>query len=346
MLYKTTRSDRDTFTAERALKELRAPDGGLYIPMQRKEFAPGELADLLSQSVPGVIAGIMNHFFSCKLSGKDVEFILGKQITQLHSMNHRITVAECWRNPDGDFSRVIRILAERVAIDKRNTPVGDWMQVASRIAMLFGIFSQMLREGRVEGDRKLDVAVLSGDFSAPVAAWYARQMGLPIGNIICCCNENGAVWDLLQRGEMKTDPPVRKTGTPRCDIGRPEGIERLIRLTLGLKEAQRYAFICGEGGLYDLKEEKHNALREGMYTSVVSDKRIPRVIANAYATNGYVLCPYSALAYSGLMDYRAATGRIDPALMICESSPVQCEETIASAMGISISQLHQRLDME
>lgn len=345
MLYTTTRSDHDTFTAERALKEFCAPDGGLYVPMRQMRLETDELTSLLDQSVCGIIASLMNRFFSCKLTQLDVEFCLGKDIVQLHSMSHRIIMAEAWHNSEGEFARIQRILTERIAIDKRYTPVGEWMQVASRIALLFCAYSQMLRQGQIDDHTKPDIAVLSGTFAGPMAAWYARQMGLPIGNIICCCNENGAAWDLLQRGEMKTDLMPRKTSTPRCDVGRPDGLERLIRGTLGLSEAHRYAFTCGEGGVYDLKPDQHELLRQGMYASVTSDKRLPSVIANVYTTNGYILCPYSALVYSGLIDYRATTGNNGPALMICETSPLQCEDFVAGAMGISVSQLHQRMNI-
>lgn len=345
MLYATTRSDHDTFTAQRALKEHCAPDGGKYVPMRQVCFTAEEMSSLLNQSTCGIIAAVMNHFFSCKLTPLDVEFSLGRDVVHLHTMSHRITVAELWRNSDGEFAKIQRVLAERIAFDKRQTPVGEWMQVATAIAMLFCIYSRMLQQSQIDPDTKLDVALLSGTFAGPMAAWYARQMGLPIGNIICCCNDNGAVWDLLQRGEMKTRPVIRKSGTPKCDIGCPEGIERLIRAVLGLKESQRYAFACGKGSVYDLTPDLHERLREGMYASVVSDKRLPDVIANAYATNGYILCPYSALVYSGLMDYRASTGNNGPALMISETSPIQCEDAVARAMGISVSQLHQRMDI-
>lgn len=345
MLYATTRSDHDTFTPERALKEPYAPDGGLYVPLRRKTFSQEELSELLDRSTGAILARILNEFFSCKLTEKDIEFSMGRSIARLHSMNHRITVAELWHNPDGDFSRIQRQMAQLAAIDKRSTPVGEWMQTASRVAALFCVYGQMLRQGIAEPGIKVDVAVLCGSFSAPMAAWYARQMGLPIGSIIVCCNENGGAWDLLRRGEMRTDLPVRKTSTPRCDTGRPEGLERLIRVSLGVKEARRYAFVCGEGGSYGLRSDQHESLRAGMYASVVSDKRIPRVIANAWSTNGYILCPYSALTYSGLMDYRAATGKNGPALMMSETSPILCEDTVARAMGITVSQLHDRLDI-
>ena len=345
MLYTTTRSDLDSFTAERALKESCAPDGGLYIPMKLHRMDQRELSALMGQSSAAIVAAVMNYFFNTKLSEKDVQFILGKELARLSDMSHRITVAECWRNPDGDFSRVQRLLAERLAVDKRSTPVGDWLKVAVRVALLMVLYAQMMREGKLHLGQSVDVALLSENFCGPMAAWYARQMGLPIGTIICCCNENGAVWDLLRQGNMKTDVPVRRTRTPKCDISRPEGLERLIRATCGLTVAQNYAFTCGEGGRFEVSFERQKALSNGMYVSVTSDIRLGRVMANVYAANGYVLCPYSALIYSGLMDCRAATGRSGHALVICESSPLQCEDTVTAALGIGVSELHEKLDV-
>ena len=345
MLYTTTRSDLDSFTAERALKEPCAPDGGLYIPMKLHKMDHQELAALMAQDTPGIVAAALNYFFNTKIPARDIQFVLGKDLARLTDMSHRITVAECWRNPDGDFARVQRLVAQRLAVDKRSTPVGDWLKVAVRIALLMAIYAQMVREGKLHLGQSLDVALLTEDFCGPMAVWYARDMGLPIGTIICCCNENGAAWDLLRQGDMKTDAPVRRTNTPKCDISRPAGLERLIRASCGLHQAQRYAFTCGEGARFSLPQEIHRQLSRGMYASVTSDIRLPRVMANVYSTNGYILCPYSALIYSGLMDFRAATGGVGRALMLCETSPVQCEDMVTAVLGISASELHEKLDV-
>lgn len=312
--------------------------------MRLKTLSKQELDVLLDQGSPGILAALVNYFFSCKLTRKDVEFALGKRIAKLEHMNHRITVAQCWHNPDGEFARIDRIFSKLAAVDKRETPVGEWLKVVTRIGLLFCIYARMRTENRIRDEEKLDVAVLTGDFSGPMAAWIARKMGLPIGNIICCCNDNGAVWDLFQQGEMHTARSVRKTSTPKCDIACPEGIERLIRMSLDRKEAQRFAFACQEGDDYAVSLNFRNPF-PGMYASVITDRRIPQVIANAHATNGVILCPYSALLYAGLMDYRASTGCNGQALMICETSPLRCEDEVAKALGLTVPQLHERLDI-
>ena len=344
MLYATTRSDHDTFTAQRALKEPCAPDGGLYVPLRLKTLSSQELETILNQSMPGILAAILNYFFSSKLTAKDVEFAFGKHFVKLEQMNYRIIVAECWRNPDGDFARIERLLAKLVAVDKRETPVGEWLRVVSRVGMLFCICSDLYKNNRLQFGEPIDTVVLTGDFSAPMAAWVARKMGLPIGNIVCCCNENGAVWDLFRHGEMRTDASVIETETPKCDVACPAGIERLIRMRLGLEESRKFAFSCDCGEDYIAGREFRDPF-PGMFASVINSRRISGIISNVYATNGYMLCPYSAMLYAGLMDYRANTASNSYALMICESSPIHCEDVMARALGITVEQLRQRLKL-
>ena len=171
MLYTTTRSDLDSFTAERALKEACAPDGGLYIPMQLRTMDQQELAALMGQSTTGILAAVLNYFFNSKLTDKDIQFALGRETAKLVDMSHRITVAECWRNPDGDFSRIQRLLAKRLAVDKRDTPVGEWLKIAVRIALFMALYAQMVREGKIHLGQCIDVALLSENFCGPMAAW-------------------------------------------------------------------------------------------------------------------------------------------------------------------------------
>ena len=79
MLYATTRSKVATYTAQRALKEERAPDGGLYVPTSLPCFTHEELTALLREEPAEIVARILNGFFKTKLGRLDVEFALGKR---------------------------------------------------------------------------------------------------------------------------------------------------------------------------------------------------------------------------------------------------------------------------
>ena len=78
---------------------------------------------------------------------------------------------------------------------------------------------------------------------------------------------------------------------------------------------------------------------EGFAAAVVSDKRIQMAIPNLYKTNGYILCPYSALVYTGLMDYRSHPGPRREALMLTDYDPRESRETVIRALAISDQEL-------
>ena len=345
MLYVTTRDSRDAYTANRALSENRCPEGGFYVPMRFPHFEKDEIAALAEKSFSQNMADVLNLLFGTRLDGRELELGIGRYPVKLVPLNGRITVAECWHNPMYRFERlasgVEKALRQSDQIGRRPS---DWLMIASRIAVLFAVYGKFLQKGILTVDQKLDIALPAGNFAAPMAAWYARTMGLPIGTIVCCCNENTALWNLFHRGQLHTGAIAVRTHTPEFDYAVPDDLERLIFAVLGRQETQRFCQACRLGSSYELEQEQVKRLRDGLYISVVSDKRMASTIPNLYKTTGYVAPPDTALAYSGLTDYRAAAGESRPALLLSDESPVFSLEFAARCMNITPAELKQILD--
>lgn len=346
MLYVTTRNKNDAHTAHKTLTADHAPDGGLFVPFQMPILPTEDILSLKDKSFGQCVAEILNLFFSARLDGWDVDFCIGRFPVKLVPMSHRIMVAETWHNPDWDFARIVRNLFSRIYgnDDTQGVP-SNWAWIAIRIAILFGLYGQLLQQGLVALGTVIDVAVTAGDFSAPMAVWYAREMGLPVGNIICSCNDNGSVWDLLHYGQLRTDTIAVSTNTPQCDLGVPSGLERLLYGCAGTAEANKFADACRQGTMYAPDEESYLSIRKGMFAAVVSQKRMESVIRNVYHTSAYILDPYAALAYGGLQDYRTSAGETRTVLLLTEQSPVCSATTVAAAMGITAQQLKERLNL-
>ena len=239
----------------------------------------------------------------------------------------------------------MQLLSDRLRGEDGGKEVSNWTAVALRIAYLFAAYGQLLATEQIQPQAELDVAVTTGDFASPMAAWYAREMGLPIGNIVCGCNANGAVWDLLHHGQMATGGIAAKTITPEADVVVPRNLERLVYETLGMEEAVRYLDCCRTGSIYAAPEETLEQLRKGMFAAVISDDRINSVIHSVYRTSNYVFGPYSALAYSSLLDYRAKTGESRPALLLSERSPICDRDQVAKAMQVPVAELIKRINI-
>lgn len=343
MLYVTTRNKHDAYTVARVLKPGRAPDGGFYQPYHLPELSTEMLDQLQKKSFSHCVADLLNLFFPCRLTNWDVEFCVGRYPVRITYIGSKILIAETWHNLEERYSRLEKALREKICTDASLDETPSWVAIAIRIAVLFGIFGELSRSGAVGPEKPIDISVPTGDFSVAMSVWYGRKMGLPIGNIICSCNENSGVWDLLHLGQLNTGAVAVKTASPEADFVVPEHLERLIFNTLGVDETLRFCECCRRGGIYAPAKENEDVLREGMYAAVVSQGRMASVISNVERTTHYILGPYEALAYSGLMDYRTKTGETRGALLISERSPSCDSELVAAALQITQQELWEKL---
>ena len=345
MLYVTTRSSEETYTASKPLSDSRAPDGGFFVPMKMPFFDRQQIKELGKKSFSQNVADILNLLFQTRLDSWDVDFGIGRHPVRLVTVGGRAFIAETWHNPSWRFERLARSVEKTIRQSDQISPVpSDWLMIASRIAVLFGIFGELMGRGEVSGDTALDIALPVGDFSGPMAAWYARSWGLPIDNILCCCNENPGCWNFIHKGEIRCDAPTVQTTTPACDGAVPEDLERLISAALGSREVSRFLYSCSEGGLYYLEDHQAEKIRNGLYAAVVGRQRLEWAILNLYKTDGFLSDPYTALTYSGLMDYRARTGQTRKALILSEESPLHSMSYLAKCMGVPLEELKKRLD--
>ena len=339
MLYATTRSKTESYTAYRVLSQDFAPDGGFFLPFRMPKYDRVQIQKMKDQSFGETVAQVLNLFFSARLTGWDVECCIGKTGAKISAMSHRVLLAELWDNPQGNFSYMVESLYEKLCNDGGDRKVSDWANIAIRIAFLFAIYAQLQNHGF---DR-FDVAVNSGDFSVPMSVWYAKEMGLPIGTIVCTCNENSAPWDFLHRGELNTALPVVHTSTMELDIACPAGLERLIFGTLGYEETCKYVTCLQNKGIYQIRPDMIHEISDGMFVSVVGKDRVEPVISSVYRSNNRIIDPYTAVSYGGLQDYRAKTGESCPTLLLWERNPLHFAKEVQNATGLTKSEIEKQL---
>lgn len=323
MLYISSRSKTDSFTAHRTLCADRTPDGGVFIPYKIPEFSGRDLRRMKEEPFGQIVATVLNRFFSCNLTAWDVEICAGKIPYRVKEISHRLLTVECFHNPAGDYDYMEEHLYKRMTGKEAREQVTSWARIAIRIAVIFAVFAAL-----PESDGKYDISVNTVDFSDPMAAWYAKKMGLPIRMIICSCGDNSALWDLIQRGEMNTAVAFSKTQ-------KPDQVEGLVYQILGCDGANRLSEISSKKGVFRLVQEDMEALTDGFTAAVVGKVRIASLIRSVYRTNHCFITDSAAIAFGGLQDYRAGTGESRKTLIFMDKSPTQQAAFIASATGVS-----------
>lgn len=327
MLYATTRSKTDTYTAHRTLFEDRAPDGGFFVPFRMPK---ADMQSMKEKSFSEAVAEILNIFFSTGITAWDVDCCIGKSAAKIISMPHRVLLVHLWNNPKGDYGYICGKLHEKLC-GKETGAVTDWANIAIRISVLFGVYTMLHKMGIDQ----FDLTVNTGDFSIPMAAWYARKMGLPIGTVVCACNDNSAAWDFIHRGELNTAMSTVKTATPELDVSNPYGVERLIYESFGIEEAKKFLEASTRNRIYQIRPDMTQTIGQGMFVSVVGKDRIEAVMSSVYRSNACILDPYAAVSYGSLQDYRAKTGESCPTVLLWDKSPVHSLPLAQNATGLT-----------
>ena len=334
MLYISTRSG-ETFTAARTLTVDTAPDGGLFVPFQMPKLTRKELR---GKAQPERIAFVLNLFFRAKLTGEDVQNAMGEDALAVRSIDRKISVIQGWNRAHSSYfqieDKLYKLLCQDVPACEQAT---QWPKVAIAIAVL----SAMITEVGEGGDA--DIAVNAGDFLMPMAAYYCRQMGMPVGKILCAVNENSGLWDFFTHGQLACGAVAIATDLDALDIVVPDQLERLIYADSGASGAVAFADISQKGRVYTVDADTLSRIASGFAVSVVSAQRVPSMIHRIYTTNTYVLDTYGALTFGALQDYRATSGDIRHTLLFSAHSPIAHRTAVADALNFPEYKLSELL---
>lgn len=61
-------------------------------------------------------------------------------------------------------------------------------------------YAKMYANGEVAKGEKINVVVPTGNFGNILAAYYAKNMGVPIDKLICASNDNKVLYDFFRTG--------------------------------------------------------------------------------------------------------------------------------------------------
>ena len=89
-------------------------------------------------------------------------------------------------------------------------------------------YSRLYKNGVIAKDEKINVTVPTGNFGNILAAFYAKNMGLPIAKLICASNENKVLFDFFTTGTYDKNREFILTSSPSMDILISSNLERLI----------------------------------------------------------------------------------------------------------------------
>ncbi len=210
----------------------------------------------------------------------------------------------------------------------------NWGRVLPQIVYYVSAYAELVRTGKLELGKPLNVCVPTGNFGNILAGYYARRMGVPIGKLLCASNANNVLTEFIRTGVYDRNRPFYTTISPSMDILISSNLERLLYLLSGSDEAVRgYMDALGAEGRYEVAPAIREAVSEAFCAGYCDDERTKNTIGKVFSQSGYLLDTHSAVAYTVLMDYRAATGDDTPSLVVSTASPFKFCTSVLTALG-------------
>ena len=169
-------------------------------------------------------------------------------------------------------------------------------------------YAQLLKEGRIADGEAINVVVPTGNFGNILAAFYAKNMGLPIKKLICASNDNKVLYDFFETGVYDRNREFVLTTSPSMDILISSNLERLIYRIAGNdaeKNAALMAALSGQGK-YEITAEMKEKLAD-FYGNYATEKETAATIKELYEETGYVIDTHTAVAATVYNKYKAQT---------------------------------------
>ena len=195
-------------------------------------------------------------------------------------------------------------------------------------------YAKLYANDVIAKDEKVNVVVPTGNFGNILAAYYAKNMGLPIGKLICASNENKVLFDFFATGEYDKNREFMLTNSPSMDILISSNLERLIYRIAG-NDAEKNAELMKsltENGKYEISEEMKANLSD-FYGNYTSEEETAQVIKEIYENTGYILDTHTAVAAGVHNKYKAETGDCDTKTIIASTaSPFKFTRSVMNAI--------------
>ncbi len=194
-------------------------------------------------------------------------------------------------------------------------------------------YAKLLSEGKIAEGEKINVVVPTGNFGNILAAFYAKNMGLPIDKLICASNENKVLYDFFSTGTYDRNREFMLTSSPSMDILISSNLERLIYRIAGNdaeKTKELMASLSGQGK-YEIDESMKAGLAD-FYGNYASEQETAAAIRKIYEDCGYVIDTHTAVAAAVYEKYRKATKDENKTVIASTASPFKFTRSVMNAI--------------
>ena len=194
-------------------------------------------------------------------------------------------------------------------------------------------YAKLLENGEIENGEKINVTVPTGNFGNILAAYFAKQMGVPIDKLICASNDNKVLYDFFKTGVYDKNRPFILTSSPSMDILISSNLERLIYLSTGCdaEETKKRMEELSKDGKYSVTDKMRARMADfvGGYADQAANAA---EIKRLYDETGYMIDTHTGVASCVYHNYVKETGDTKKTVIASTASPYKFSRSVMEAI--------------
>ena len=198
-------------------------------------------------------------------------------------------------------------------------------------------YASLVRQGKIKDGQEINVVVPTGNFGNILAAYYAKQMGLPVHKLICASNDNKVLYDFFRTGTYDRKRDFILTTSPSMDILISSNLERLLFSLSNHDDAEVRGYMeeLARSGRYEVSPAIKGRLEKLFAAGFCDDDQTQKVIGRMWQEHRYLIDPHTAVAFDVLDQYRRDTGDTTPTVVVSTASPFKFCDSVLGALGVS-----------
>ena len=195
-------------------------------------------------------------------------------------------------------------------------------------------YAKLLANGEIAKDEKVNVVVPTGNFGNILAAYFAKQMGVPFGKLICASNDNKVLYDFFQTGTYDKNREFILTTSPSMDILVSSNLERLLYLSCGRDAAKTKELMeqLSKNGKYEITPEMKEFMKD--FSAGYADmEENAKEIKKVFDDTGYLIDTPTGVAAAVYEQYKTKTGDTTKTIIASTASPYKFSPSVLEAIA-------------
>ncbi len=210
----------------------------------------------------------------------------------------------------------------------------NWGRLVPQVVYYISAYCDMVASGEITMGQEINVTVPTGNFGNILAAYYAREMGLPIGKLICASNRNNVLTDFLGTGVYDRNRQFYATSSPSMDILISSNLERLLwQLSKDDALVKELMAKLSTNGRYEVSGELFDKIKELFDSGYCDDDSASATISRVFDDCSYLADTHTAVAIKVAEDYVARTGDKRKMLIVSTASPYKFSHSVLGAIA-------------